>query len=601
MRRTLLARLLPLALLTLLGTRALEATSYVLVSDENLADQAHVIARAEVLDVGASTASGPITTDYRLLIHEVVKGDPPESSSARPLIAGSSIIVRMLGGELADGRGLFIWGVPRFEPGQRLFLFLGRSSDGSFHVLHLFQGAFREVEERGEILLRRSLEEALRLPSPDPSLDEPEAVRHAEGFATWLRDREQGFERPRDYLVEAPFEAELSYTLLGDVVNRRFRWFEFDTGGQIVWQRHQAGQTGLADGGAGVFAVAMKVWNDEPNTPVRYVDGGTTPSITGFAQLDGRNAILFSDLSNSIANSFSCSGGGTVAVGGVSFVRTPTRPWRGRLFEPTLEAEIVINDGVDCYFNGRPDRAEEAYAHELGHTLGLGHSCGDSASPDCSTLPEADEALMRAALHNDRRGAQLNRDDRAGLRYLYDVEFDGGVCPWIPGHPDFCRDCGPCGPAEGDCDTKAECMPTLECTPGRGPELGFDAMTDVCLAGGSGGCSREFGDRRYCRDCGPCDAGEGGCRNDRECAAGLVCEKRAGDEFGFDPKAGVCVVADPPPCPRPLGHRNYCRDCGPCRLGEGGCRRDEECGGLLVCVKDAGAELGLPPKTDVCK
>ncbi|HEX7182374.1 MAG TPA: matrixin family metalloprotease, partial [Thermoanaerobaculia bacterium] len=50
--------------------------------------------------------------------------------------------------------------------------------------------------------------------------------------------------------------------------------------------------------------------------------------------------------------------------------------------------------------------AEELFAHELGHTLGIDHS-------------EVDEALMRPYIHNDGRGASLRADDRAALAALY--------------------------------------------------------------------------------------------------------------------------------------------------------------------------------------
>ena len=84
----------------------------------------------------------------------------------------------------------------------------------------------------------------------------------------------------------------------------------------------------------------------------------------------------------------------------------------------------MTNTGLDCLSGGLPwisqnRRAEEIFAHELGHALGLGHSCGDADSPPCASNPVFNDALMRAFVHGDNRGAALNSDDRAGILFLY--------------------------------------------------------------------------------------------------------------------------------------------------------------------------------------
>ncbi len=50
-----------------------------------------------------------------------------------------------------------------------------------------------------------------------------------------------------------------------------------------------------------------------------------------------------------------------------------------------------------------------------------------------------------------------------------------------------------------------------------------------------------------------------------------------------------------PVCPHPVGHADYCRDCGPCAEGEGDCDGDGECQSGLYCVPDLQV-----PGSDIC-
>ncbi len=54
-------------------------------------------------------------------------------------------------------------------------------------------------------------------------------------------------------------------------------------------------------------------------------------------------------------------------------------------------------------------------------------------------------------------------------------------------------------------------------------------------------------------------------------------------------------------CAWPAGHANFCRDCGPCEAGEGDCDGSIECDSGLVCVNDVGANYGFPALIDVCE
>ncbi|REJ85133.1 MAG: hypothetical protein DWQ30_03460 [Acidobacteria bacterium] len=116
----------------------------------------------------------------------------------------------------------------------------------------------------------------------------------------------------------------------------------------------------------------------------------------------------------------------------------------------------------------------------------------------------------------------------------------GGGCNLSNGDVDFCRDCGPCGIGEGDCDGDGECLPGLTCATDVGANYGFPASYDVCETQGGGGCNLSNGDVDFCRDCGPCGIGQGDCDGDAECQAGLICAIDVGANYGFPATYDFC-------------------------------------------------------------
>ncbi|MEA2601210.1 MAG: hypothetical protein QOF89_2202 [Acidobacteriota bacterium] len=397
-----------LGLAFVLSAGPLRATTYMMMPDSALADQAAAVVDARIVGVDSSPiVDGTPSTDYLIEVNRVVKGDVP----------GSTLVVRVPGGINPAGLGLKIWGAPQFTEGENALLFLAPAKDGTYHILHLMLGAFHQRSLNGKSVALRDLSEAHEV-GKGLDLGGEDAVRDFDRFSDWVADRASGARNPGSYVLGTA-KAQLSsttaitekFTLMTYTDDNPIRWFRFDRGQSVEWKVNSAGQPGLGlDATIAAFQTALNAWNTDPSTNINYVYTGTTQAANGLSKSDGVNAILFDDpfrddADNAVEGTFDCGTGGVIAMGGPFFFES-TKVYKGKAYHEAAEADIVTNDGTQCFFANDPSVAEEVFAHELGHTLGLGHS-------------KLRDALMFANAHDDGRGARVTDDDRAAIAQLY--------------------------------------------------------------------------------------------------------------------------------------------------------------------------------------
>jgi Matrixin len=398
--------------LALLATFVLHAnahaTTFVVLSDEDLIRGASVIALGTVDGIATTAdARAGLSTMVRISVEEQLKGPPTDH-----------VIVAIPGGT-ASQVSRVVYGAPQFYRGERVLVFLRQRPDGFFSTVGWAMGKYTVVPTASGLEARRQLAgpgaAVLSYDSGTGTLRSGEATRRRSLAALLATVRRLVAAAPPSQmpLVYGPEEPDSrfvdAFTFLGAPPAR---WIEPDQGLPVTYRVVPTGDAALgAAASRGAVHAAMAAWN-AAGSSLQLLDGGdATPA--PFSRCDGKNTIEFDDPFGEIGPPINCTG--VLAVGGFCTDASETSTVHGTTFLRITEGDVTVNGGfAHCPYWTATNLAE-VLTHELGHTVGLGHSSENPDEPN----PVLRNATMYYLAHFDGRGATVESDDIAGIQALY--------------------------------------------------------------------------------------------------------------------------------------------------------------------------------------
>jgi hypothetical protein len=396
------------------------ATSVVVLSDTELIVSSRFILSGKVRSVISAWDTEHLAawTYVEVRVDRVLKGE----------LAARTVVIKQIGGGDAES-GMRVFGQPTFSPDQRVLLYLNTARDGTLHVAHAFMGMFSIIEDpaTGQELVTRTIDsgEVHLL-----SRHDGETVTDRSPIESYIRRirRTLGREAARiteidagragDPVVVVPPEysrkkkAAPGYTADFVLLGGGVRWPQADTGVPVNYYVNP-NQSPVAGGGTTEITRAMDAWPNQSGSGIRLQIAGQTGAC-GFA-MDGVNTISFGDCQHVLDPPVGCSG----ILAQTSVIWTSeTSAVNGKSFHRLIEADVVFNDGMNCFLGNSTNLAEAA-CHELGHSIGLDHSTDSSA-------------IMWASVRGGGRGATLGSDDRQGVLSIYPASGAGGGGGEVP-------------------------------------------------------------------------------------------------------------------------------------------------------------------------
>jgi hypothetical protein len=408
------------------------ATTVIIPSDDQMIISSRAIIRAKVISqaCGFDSRHNIVYTYVTVRIKEVLKGQ----------ITSTEIVLKEPGGQV-DSRGSVLFGSPTFTTGEDVVLYLDTWADGALRVHDMFLGKFSVIRDphTGQRIAVRQMPgpevETIPLTPAGSGPAQPLESTSRMELSAYLRrvqkklrlnaEKSQAFEdqyyRGQSMLLNPPGYQDL---LQSGGLTPQFhvfpapytsRWFEPDSGQPITFliDSDQLPSSGVSDD----VNAAMAAWSTVPGCSMRLVNGGFTSNCV----VDGADVADF----DNCQGLFSSAGGSCqtiLAQGGFDYTFSQ-KVVNGTTFFQIVDGYLSINPYAVCWF-GDHCSLREIITHEMGHTIGMGHSWDPAYGGTATAAEQA--ATMYYMAHFDGRCASIKDDDMAGIRFIYPGSGGGG-------------------------------------------------------------------------------------------------------------------------------------------------------------------------------
>ncbi len=376
------------------------ATTVIPITDQELYSRATVVVHGvvETTDVSVDEQGRPETLTVIRPI-SVLKGQ----------LTGS-LVLHQLGGMLPDERFLKIWGQPEYVPGREVVVFALARREGEYQTAELLLGKYEvRQDEAGAKFAVPDLTIATRdgvsvVRASAAGGSEPDSESAPRPLAQFLENVRAG-------RLSAAVTARPSGALTAvqrTTAKRTTFWANWNTGTFYRWSNGATAlwttqnTANITGGGAAEALAALAAWTTDINSNINYTMGSSSaPNIIDLnaTSLCGQTGCL--------------AGGGVIGCGGPTGIGG-SHVWRGDTYLTISGGFVQLRAYCSPNLYGSIT-TQSVLEHELGHTLGFGHSDQVAAAQD-ACRGEENAAIMRSVAQNR---TSLGTDDVDAIRWVY--------------------------------------------------------------------------------------------------------------------------------------------------------------------------------------
>lgn len=374
------------------------------MSLEDLTRDSAAVVIGDVKALRSGLEAGAVRTEVELQVEHVLKGT----------LASSTLYLTEPGGEAA-GRREVVFGAPAYAAGERVVAFVRVLADGTLRTNQLVIGKFTiEADESGRLRAARRLEAGTSVmvaPGVEPwrgSIPLEELIAAVERVAP---NEPAGGAAQVSVPLGGP---RPGFTLLEDGTGVPARYFERDEGQTVRYLVDGRGDSIIGfDAAMQAIDDALRVWNDVGSANVDIARGDLTSDLS-LPCSEGLHKIRFDDPDGDIDPQVNCTG--VLGIGGFCTLNpSDIKHFNDTDFARTVRGFVTLADGWDGCPQWTQCNVAEILTHEIGHSLGLGHSSESPTEAD----PVLRDATMYFRKHGDDRCAAVRQDDVSGITFVY--------------------------------------------------------------------------------------------------------------------------------------------------------------------------------------